>query len=229
MPALEWLEERLKLQGLSIDDVVQHAQQRQGAANVTMRNVITSMRLISDVDWADLFESMSLVDERLCAASAFAAMDFPTRNLYRSAIEQLARGSACSELEIADHALKTAHVAAAGSDNTAEAERVGDPGYHLIAGGRRALELIVGFRPPTRLRISRVSIRLGIGGYVGAIGLVTMALLVPRVVGAFNSRTRHRLARALCRDRVPPGERGGDGARRPCGHLELRLHGPAGS
>ena len=85
---------------------VQHAQQRQGASNVTVRNIITSMRLISDIDWAELFESVSLVDERLRAASNFAAMDFPTRNLYRSAIEQLARGSACSELEIADHALE---------------------------------------------------------------------------------------------------------------------------
>src|SRR3546814_10869929 len=61
-PTLGWLEERLRLQGASIDDVVQHAQQRQGASNVSVRNVITSMRLISDIDWAELFESVSLVD-----------------------------------------------------------------------------------------------------------------------------------------------------------------------
>lgn len=179
MPALEWLEERLRLQGTSIDGVVQHAHQRQGASNVTMRNVITSMRLISDVDWTELFESVSLVDERLRASSAFATMDFPTRDLYRSAIEQLARGSAFSELEVADHALKASRLAAAEAADAAEAERVGDPGYHLIAGGRRALERTIGFRPPVRLRIGRVNVRLGIGGYVGAILLVTMALLVP--------------------------------------------------
>ena len=34
-PALGWLEERLRLQGTSIDEVVEHAQQRQGASNVT--------------------------------------------------------------------------------------------------------------------------------------------------------------------------------------------------
>ena len=60
---------------------------------------------------------------------------------------------------------------------SAEAERVGDPGYHLIAEGRRALERTIGFRPPPRLRISRFNIRLGIGGYVGAILLVTAVLL----------------------------------------------------
>ena len=177
MPALEWLEDRLKIQGVSIEDVVQHAQQRQGASNVTMRNVITSMRLISDIDWAELFESVSLVDERLRATSAFAAMDFPTRNLYRSTIEYLARGSSCSELEIADHALAAAHLAAAGADDATEAERVGDPGFHLVAGGRPAFERTIGFRPSTRLRVSRFNIRLGIGGYVGTILLVTAMFL----------------------------------------------------
>ncbi|MGZ5786666.1 MAG: glycosyl transferase, partial [Ramlibacter sp.] len=82
-PALGWLEERLRLQGTTVDEVVEHALLRQGATNVTVRNVITSMRLISDIDWAELFESVSLVDERLRAASAFADMDFPTRNVYR--------------------------------------------------------------------------------------------------------------------------------------------------
>ncbi|HSS63278.1 MAG TPA: glycosyl transferase, partial [Gammaproteobacteria bacterium] len=177
-PALGWLEERLRLQDASIDKVVQHEQRSKGASNLTVRNIITSMRLISDIDWAELFESVSLVDERLRAASNFAAMDFPTRNLYRSAIEQLARGSSSTELEVADLALKASRAAAAGAVNTAEAERAGDPGYHLIAEGRRALERQIGFRPPPRLWISRFNIRLGIGGYVGAILFVTMGLLV---------------------------------------------------
>ena len=176
-PALGWLDDRLGLQGTAIDEVVQLELQRQGASNLTVRNVITSMRLISDIDWAELFESVSLVDERLRAASPFATMDFSTRNLYRSAIEQLARGSSSSELEIAGHALNAGRLAAAGAVDAAEAERLGDPGYHLIAGGRRALERAIEFRPPPRLRIGRFSIRLGIGGYVGAILLVTTLLL----------------------------------------------------
>jgi hypothetical protein len=94
-----------------IDEVVQHAQQRQGASNVTVRNVITSMRLISDIDWAELFEEVSLVDARLRAGSRFATMDFPTRNLYRSAIEQLARGSSFTELDVAGLALESAQAA----------------------------------------------------------------------------------------------------------------------
>lgn len=173
-PALGWLEERLGLQGMSIDQAVLLGQQRQGASNVTVRNIITSMRLISDIDWAELFEKVSLVDERLREASSFAAMDFSTRDLYRNAIEQLARGSALSELDVAARALEAARNAQALTGN---AQRLGDPGYYLIAEGRPAFESTIGFRVPLQLRISRMNIRRGIRGYVGAILFVTVLLI----------------------------------------------------
>lgn len=180
MPALGWLETQLRKQGASIGDVVGHAQQRQGASNVTVRNVITSMRLISNIDWAELVESVSLVDDHLRASSDFAAMDFTTRDLYRKAIEQLARGSSLSELAVVEQTLMAAQrttLHATDAADAAEAEQMGDPGYHLIAGGRPALERKIGFRPPPRLWINRFSIRLGLPGYIGTILLVTSLLL----------------------------------------------------
>jgi cyclic beta-1,2-glucan synthetase len=176
-PTFGWLEERLNVQHVSIDDVVQHAQQRQGASNVTVRNIITSMRRMSDIDWADLFETLSLVDARLRASSGFAAMDFQTRDSYRSAIEELARGSALSELEIAEEALRSAQTATAEAPDPAKAERFGDPGYFLIAEGRRTLERATGFRAPARLLLRRFNIRLGIAGYVGTIMVIALALV----------------------------------------------------
>ncbi|WP_413738638.1 GH36-type glycosyl hydrolase domain-containing protein [Sodalis sp. RH21] len=175
-PAVAWLEERLNQQDSSIELIVQNAQQRLGASNVTVRNIITSMRLISDIDWATLFESVSLVDDRLRQYSAFDEMNFTTRNLYRSAIEQLARGSSWSELEIASRVLEVARDAAAGQTDPLEAARLGDPGYHLIAGGRLALERVIEFTPPWRLRINRFAIEPGITGYAGAIVVVTLLL-----------------------------------------------------
>jgi cyclic beta-1,2-glucan synthetase len=176
-PAHGWLEARLARQHSSVDAVVRHAQQRQGASNVTIRNIITSMRLISDVDWADLFEKVSLVDARLSADGSFARMDFATRNLYRSAIEDLARGSDLSELDIAGQAVKAAQAAAVTDDTASQAERVADPGYHLIAEGRPAFERTIGFRPPRHLIAGRLAARTGIAGYAGAIGFMTAMLL----------------------------------------------------
>src|SRR5207248_11068006 len=104
-PALRWLQQRLAAQGRTSGGIGHDEHQRQGASNVTVRNIITSMRLLSDVDWPEFFESVSLVDEALRAGSDFAAMDFPSRDLYRRASERLARGSKRTELEIAQAAL----------------------------------------------------------------------------------------------------------------------------
>ena len=138
-PVLRWLDERLIAQGTTADAIVHEEHQRQGAMNITVRNVITSMRLMSSVDWAEFFESVSLVDEHLGAKSDFAAMTFATRDRYRHAIEQLARGARLSELEVTRRALVA-------SARHADTPRASDPGYHLIAGGRRAFERELGYR-----------------------------------------------------------------------------------
>ena len=187
-PALGWLEERLGEQGTSVEDVVRGAQQRLGACNVTVRNAITSMRLMSGLDWPELFESVSLVDERLRARSAFGAMDFATRDRYRAAIEELARGSSATELEVAEAALAAASAAAAAAGaatdsapsetrDDAHAARVADPGFHLIGPGRLALERTLGARPPLRTRVRRLIVGAGLSGYVGTIAATTAALV----------------------------------------------------
>jgi cyclic beta-1,2-glucan synthetase len=132
MPLLNWLEDRLNQQGRTIDDVVTTAQLRMGASNVSMRNIVTSMRLLSDMDWAEFFEDVSLVDARFGEDSTFAEMDFATRNRYRTEIEILARGSGHSELAVTDTCLRLAREAADQRDR--------DPGQWLIGRCRPALE-----------------------------------------------------------------------------------------
>src|SRR5262249_50986292 len=130
-PVLNWLAERLAAQGTTLDQIVQDELRLQGALNVTVRNIITSMRLISDTDWADFFESVSLVDAALRAESEFDAMDFATRNLYRRAIERLARGSEHSELDVAKRAIALAKRPASRARDGKLSGRERDPGYYL--------------------------------------------------------------------------------------------------
>ena len=168
-PALLWLEEELAEHETSSERLLQEEHLRQGASNVTVRNIITSMRLMSDVDWAEFFENVSLVDEALNSSVDFAAMDFATRNLYRNAIEELGRGSKLSELEIARTVLDIAAAA------TVARER--DPGFHLIAEGRRRLEQAIGFLPSWRDWPSRIAFTVGARDYVAAIGFTSALVL----------------------------------------------------
>lgn len=168
-PLSGWLEDRLHRQGMTLDDVVAQAQLRVSATNVTMRNIVTSMRLVSEMDWADFFEDVSLVDARMRAGSSFGVMDFVTRNRYRTAIEIIARGARRRELEVADASLDLA--------SEGETARKRDPGYWLIDGGRAALEARLKFRPPLRLRVYRALGGLGLSGYLLAIAVMSLAIL----------------------------------------------------
>ena len=175
-PALTWLDQRLAAQGTTADTIVHDEHQRQGSGVVTVRNIITSMRLISDADWPELFERCSLVDELLSDGSVFRDMDFPTRNLYRDAIERLARGANRSELDIASQTVLAAKQTPS-SRATVEQDRHGDPGYYLLAGGRRAFETAIGFRSPLAAWPGRLGRAIGIRGYVAAGSVVAAVLL----------------------------------------------------
>jgi cyclic beta-1,2-glucan synthetase len=171
-PALVWLEKHLSDQHTSADQVVHEEHQRQGASNVTVRNIITSMRLISDVDWAEFFESVSLVDDALRSGSDFAQLDFATRNLYRGAIEKLARGSNLTEVQIAQAA-----VAATQQQDASVQERARDPGYHLIASGRRAFEAVIAYRSSIWTRAARFNTTVGAIDYIGGVVLSSFVIL----------------------------------------------------
>jgi cyclic beta-1,2-glucan synthetase len=174
-PVLTWLDERLAAQATTADTVVREEHQRQGSGAVTVRNIITSMRAISDADWPELFERMSFVDDVLAAGKSFSAMDFPTRNLYRSAIEELARGSHRTETGIAKQAVLKAQQEL--RDHAPDSERRSDPGYYLLTGGRRAFEKAIGFQSPPRTWFGRSGRALGIRGYVGA-GFVVAGVIL---------------------------------------------------
>jgi cyclic beta-1,2-glucan glucanotransferase len=162
-PAFTWLQGRLAAQGTTVEAAVHAEHLRQGSSNVTVRNIITSMRLISELEWSEFFESASLVDEALRDGSDFAEMDFATRNLYRSSIEELSRGSRLTEIEIADAALT-----ATGSTSHSN-DHVRDPGYHLVGRGRRAFESVIGYRTPFWRAPGRWITRRGAGPYGSAI------------------------------------------------------------
>ena len=188
-PAVQWLDARLAAQGTSADELVRQEHQRQGAMNVTVRNAITSMRLMSAVDWAEFFESVSLVDATLRADSDFADMDFPTRDRYRHAIEELARGSKHSELEVARSVIRATQreQGLARDDGEKNVRREQDPGYFLISSGRRDLERELGFRVRVSRWPFRAAARAGLPGYLGTIAILTALILALPLVAMARS------------------------------------------
>jgi cyclic beta-1,2-glucan synthetase len=177
-PALRWLNDRLGAEGTTTDQIVREEVQRQSAMNVTVRNVITSMRLVSMVNWPEFFESVSHVDAVLRAGSDFAAMDFPTRDLYRRAIEELARGSGRDEVDVANRAIAATKKAAGERKSAREC----DPGYYLLAAGRRGFEADIGCRVPFRTWLFRLNSTIGVMSYIAMIAIVSALVLALALV-----------------------------------------------
>jgi cyclic beta-1,2-glucan synthetase len=174
--ALQWLEGQLAAQGSSPDQAVSEEHQRQTAGNATVRNIFTSMRLISDVDWTDWFESVSLVNELLARYPTYLGMDFPTRNQYRNAIEELAKGAEMAELKVAQLVV----------DITAAHPQPIEPGYFLIGEGRSEIETRINFRPRPIERVRRSLRHSGLLGYAGAISVLSILLLAITLARVFD-------------------------------------------
>jgi cyclic beta-1,2-glucan synthetase len=183
-PVLEWLDERFKKENRQADEVVASEHASQTGANVSVRNIITSFRLISSFDWQDFFESVSLVDEILGQHLLYSTMDFITRDRYRHGLEDLARYSALSELEVA----KLVVAKAVGTDATGNSPNWGetkvspdsdarDPGYFLIGMGRRNFETEIVFKAPLRTRVLRLYLDHPTTLYLTAIATFVAALL----------------------------------------------------
>ncbi len=196
-PAMVWLERMLRAQGTSADEMVSQEHHSQAAGTVTVRNIITSMRWMSSIDWLEFFEGVSLVDEVLRTAPGFAASDFATRDEYRRQIELLSRRSGRSEIEVARESMLLAGDAARGEGQAtgAEVERgpaerkpglpgvperaEEDPGYYLLSKGRPAFERRLGFHAPLRTRLGRFYRSNASFLYLGTIAVLTAAVLVP--------------------------------------------------
>ena len=180
-PARVQLTQRLALQGTTHDELIAEEHRRQSTANVTVRNIITSMRLMSDVDWAELFESVSLVESRLRTSPVYPSMDFVTRNLYRSAVEDLARRSPLSEIDIATRALASSIENNAAEDTPArsavETARHGDPGYRLLGPGKFAFQKAIGYRLPFLHRPRQFMMQRGTFFYLSGVGVLSAATL----------------------------------------------------
>lgn len=176
--AQDWLTAQLALQGRDVDQVVQQSQQRLGASNLSVRNVMTSMQRIAAIDWAVIFEQVSLVELQLRQQSNYPQMDFASRNMYRSAIELLARGSDFSEQQVAQLACAAAQAVAETTAKTTGPRPRQDAGYYLLGAGRSEFAQQLAFRPTWRARLNDRVRAAGIAGYLGAIAGVTLLLLV---------------------------------------------------
>jgi cyclic beta-1,2-glucan synthetase len=169
--------ERLANEGTTPEEVIRTEHQNQASAQVSVANAITSLRLCSTLDWSQYFETVSLVEQVLQRdpSGVYGRMDFLSRDRYRQAVEELAEPSGEAQLRVALRSVESARAAAAASSPEHRSAHVG---WHLIGRGRPDFEIDVAYHPKFTARARRFVFAHGTAVYLGAIGLLTLGLVV---------------------------------------------------
>ena len=158
--------------------LIAESQTLQVSSNLTISNIINSLRLIGQVDWRELIEPVSSALQVLRQLPGFVLDSEGTRQQITQAMEKVARDSGQTELAVARAVVSRTHIFSKGSEATAAYHLIG-PGHaallesltlHKPAAGK-SLRLNVTLKPAWRLRLYLLALLLG---------TVTLLILVNR-------------------------------------------------
>jgi len=180
---LRTIDDSLAKLGSSIENITQKEHNAQSVNTVSIGNNIKSLRYFGTLDWSDLFEKTSFVEQILKQdpCGTYSKMDLVTRNYYRSRIEEMATIYGVSEIHIANEALLLAKLAFRDSggkcgDDT-QVTRKWHVGYYLIGSGIKSLkERQEKVKNPLIKRIGSDN-KLQMVLYLGSIILITCILI----------------------------------------------------
>ena len=230
---LDWLERQLSGQATDADQVFRRESQRLAVNQVCVGNCVTSLRLLSALDWNLFFEKVSPVEKVLRddPAGVYPRQDFATRDRYRRTIEKLGRGSKVLEQEIAKRSVEMARRAVTpdtphetGTTGATDTSR-SHVGYFLLGKGQAELATAISYRPRLRDRLLDTVLRHPFWFYLGPVSFILLVLLgrpswrrgpvFSRHSGSDPARVRRAVARQrsghrsgqLFRDRVATAAR----------------------
>jgi cyclic beta-1,2-glucan synthetase len=174
-PVRSWLERSFKdpLYDLSLRE-----QNRQTREQLSCGNAFTSLRHLALLDWREVFEDISRVDQilRRDPSGLYAEMDFATRDRCRRTIEELALASSRTEQQVAEEAIELA--SRAGAEASAD-ERRRHVGTWLVGEGRAELARRLACREKRRYRLLAWIYRHHTAFYLSAVGTFSLLLAVP--------------------------------------------------
>lgn len=171
---LLWLESALKAAQTNAEQITLDEHADLSIHGIITSNIFRSLRLIDDIDWANWFEHVSLIDQLLRTRTDFAALDFASRDTYRSAIETLAKRSGYNEHDVARRVVELAEIA---PDETIHNLGKVDVGCLLVGPRRRELENALGCITPFGERLRYVWRKSSWLGIILPVSLITGLLL----------------------------------------------------
>ncbi|MGK7371656.1 MAG: hypothetical protein ACNS64_15700, partial [Candidatus Halalkalibacterium sp. M3_1C_030] len=135
----EWFDYRFSRLNTTLEDCLRNFAQKTSQLHLSIQNAISSLRKVSETDWADLVESCSVVEKilRLDPAGLYSEMDFKTRDTYRKKVEKLSSHSDYSEDEVAEKVLQLAE--SKSEQSSPRESKEAHVGYYLMDRGYKEI------------------------------------------------------------------------------------------
>lgn len=127
-------------------------QRRQARDQISIGNAFTSLRQLALLDWREIFEKSSFVEQllRTDPSGIYPNMNFDTRDKYRKTVEYAARQSSRTEEQIAQYAVNLA--AQAVKEGTKDKLQT-HVGTYLIGEKRQKFARLVGYNEKLRFKV----------------------------------------------------------------------------
>jgi cyclic beta-1,2-glucan synthetase len=179
-PIQIWLERTHKL---PLHDLNLREQNRQTREQLSCGNAFTSLRQLALLDWREIFEKLSRVEQVLRGdpSGVYAGMDFATRDRCRRAIEEIAQAASQTEEEVAERVIG---LATQSQREATTDKRRSYVGTWLVGEGRAQLTRLLACPETRRYRTLEWIYRhhaavysLGIAGLSALLLIVAIALI----------------------------------------------------
>lgn len=186
---LQWLEERLKEQGQSPEDMIKLEQFNQAANRISIGNCVISLKALASIDWKVWFERNSKLDAilRQDPAAIYLKCDFETRNLYRTKIEEIATYLKLSELEVGQKLVNLANQATpSAQDERGAFDRHNHIGRFLLGNAREQFFKQLSYNPKLLSILGWLKSE-GLFFYLASISVLTVLISLFAVMYALSS------------------------------------------
>lgn len=139
-----WINDRLEAEHNNIEKTISMEHHKEAGYQLSLGNSITSIRSIAALNWTDVFERLSFVEQILKEdpSGVYPQMDFESRDYYRHKLEGLTRKNSIGEAYVANKLIECANDVTTG-ENESYKKHIG---YYLIDDGIECLKEKIEFR-----------------------------------------------------------------------------------
>ena len=167
------INEYIEKYGISLEELSLSEHNYEAVQKVSMGNAILSLKYISDINWNELFNSISKVEKKLLEdpSGIFEKMDVESKNFYRARIEKIAKSFRVSEIHVAKKANELA-------TKNIDKEKKGHIGFYLFGKGKEELTKLLGNKSTTYCSISETIKAKPYTLYVGMVWAFSLIVLL---------------------------------------------------